>query len=243
MAAPPFIRLAPRSLSPLLLTCEHATNRLPVRRRGGQATWRILSSHWGWDIGGWAVARVLARRLGATAIGGRWTRLWIDLNRRVDDPTLILREVEGVTLPWNTALTHDEIERRIGACHTPYHAELDRQILRRRVRDLPVTAIAVHTFTPELHGRRREFDLGVLYTDHRSLARRVGEPLKRAGLAVRYNAPYSGLRGLMYAADRHGRHFEVPCLELELNQALFERAGAADRLAGILARVLAWLAS
>jgi hypothetical protein len=40
----------------------------------------------------------------------------------------------------------------------------------------------------------------------------------------------------MYSVDRHGKHHGLPCLELELNQELFDRRSAAPRLARVVER-------
>ena len=146
----PFLLHNPRSVSTLLLTCEHATNRLPsfARRRGRLRA--IMESHWGWDIGAWELTRELARRVRAGAIGGRWSRLLIDLNRRVTDSTLVRSTAGGVPLPWNDGIDVDEIERRVVAYHMPYHMQVDRLILRRLVRDVHPALLAVHTFTPQI---------------------------------------------------------------------------------------------
>jgi predicted N-formylglutamate amidohydrolase len=193
--------------------CEHAANRLPFSKQLRAAHRELLDSHWGWDIGAWALARELAGRLRATAIGGRWSRLLIDLNRRVDDPTLIRLTARRTVLPWNDGIGAEEIERRVLAYHTPYHVEIDRLILRRLVREVRPILL-----------------------DHRGLARRLGRGLRDAGLTVRYNQPYSGMAGMMYAVDRHGSHHRLPCLEIEINQSMFERPNAARRLGGAIAR-------
>ena len=226
----PFLLIDPRSLSPLLLTCEHATNRLPFAGRGSRTVRAILDSHWGWDIGAWELTGELTRRLRCGAIGGRWSRLLIDLNRRVEDETLVRRTVEGTSIPWNEGVRVEEIERRMHEFHMPYHAEVDRLILRRLVRGIQPTLLAVHSFTSELKGRARPFDIGVLYEHHRAAAYRLGRTLRNDGLSVRYNQPYSGMLGMMYSVDRHGSHYRLPCLELEINQELFDRPGAARRL-------------
>jgi len=228
--ARPFLLQNPRSVSPLLLTCEHATNRLPPFAQTRGRPRAIMESHWGWDIGAWELTRELARRLRAGAIGGRWSRLLIDLNRRVNDPTLIRSTAGGVPLPWNDGIGVKEIERRLVAYHMPYHMQVDRLILQRLVRGVDPVLLAVHTFTPQLDGRLRRFDVGVLYEHHRGPAHRLGRALRREGLSVRYNQPYSGLAGMMYAVDRHGTHHRLPCLELEVNQGLFDRKGAARKL-------------
>jgi predicted N-formylglutamate amidohydrolase len=237
----PFLLLAPRSASAVLLTCEHATNRLPFRSRIGPAERRVLATHWGWDIGGWALTRAVAHRLGAGGIGGRWSRLLIDLNRRVDDPTLVRREAGGVELSWNRGLTPLELERRVLAYHMPYHQEVDRLIVRRLARGVRPVLLAVHTFTDCYEGRMRRFDAGVLYERDAGLARSFAAELRGGGLAVRYNEPYSGRAGMMYAVDRHASHHRLACLELEINQRLVSTAAGVARLTPLVAAATARL--
>lgn len=192
---------------------------------------RLLRSHWGWDIGAWKLARELSRRLDAPAVGGRWSRLWVDLNREADDPTLMRGDADGLPIPWNRRLSASAAERRWVQVHVPYHAEVDRLIFRHRVRGIDPVLVAVHTFTDDFRGERREFDAGVLFCDHRALARRIGEALSDAGLRVRYNEPYSGMEGLMYSVQRHGSHHRLPCVEFEFNQRLFDDPGRFPALA------------
>jgi len=219
--------LRPNSLSPIVLTCEHASRALP---RGmtprGRAERAVLVSHWGWDIGAWDLTRALSRRLQAAAVGGGWSRLVVDLNRRIGDPTLIRPEAEGVVLSWNARVTPAEIERRALAFHVPYHAAINLMVIRRIARGVRPVLFAVHSFTPLYDGRHRDFDVGVLFDRCRSGAIRLAEGLKKSGLRVRYNEPYSGLAGMMYAIHRHGTHHGLPCLELEVNQDLLAGRGA-----------------
>jgi predicted N-formylglutamate amidohydrolase len=223
-------------VGPAVLTCEHASNRLPVRA-GGVGLRRVLASHWGWDIGGAILTAELSRRIGA-AISGRFSRLWIDLNRAVDDPTLIRSEADGVALPWNHEIGAAEVERRFLDYHAPYHAAVDRLVARHLVRGVRPLLLSIHTFTPVFEGRARTFDVGVLYDRHERPARALARSLRAAGLATRYNEPYSGIAGMMYTAERHGSHHRLPCLELEVNQALFERRSFSARLAAVVVRAI-----
>ena len=191
-----------------------------------------LDAHWGWDIGAWRLTRGLARGVGCGAVGGRWSRLVLDLNRTVTDETLVRPEAEGVELSWNSGLTPRDVERRIEAYHIPYHAEVDRLIARRRLRGVEPLLLAIHSFTPRLNGRSRPFDMGVLYEHHGDVARRLARAFRRSGLRVRYNQPYSGMAGMMYSMDRHGSHHRLPCLELEINQDRIR--GSVTRMAGVL---------
>jgi predicted N-formylglutamate amidohydrolase len=232
--AVPFVEIGARSTAPVVLSCEHASRTLPVRFDLDPGLRRILASHWGWDPGAWTVTREIARQLATSAVAGRWSRLWIDLNRRVDDPTLIRERCGNVALPWNRDVGSAERERRVLDVHAPYHERIDRLIVRRVVRGVRPLLLAVHTYTPVLGRSRRAYDAGVLYERDRGPARILCSALREAGLGVRYNEPYSGLAGMMYAVDRHGKHHDLPCLELELNQALFERRGAARELGRIV---------
>lgn len=234
MKSEAFVVLGPRSLTPVVLTCEHASLRIPSIPAPDSGERRILRTHWGWDPGAWQVTRELSRRLKTSAVGGKWSRLWIDLNRRVDDPTLIRRDVDGVELSWNAGLDVGLREHRVLTYHVPYHEVIDRLIVRRLVRGRHPLLFAVHTFTAALDGRRRPFDAGVLYERDRGLAQRLARRLRDAGLRVRYNQPYSGMAGMMYSIDRHGKHHGLPCLELELNQDLFEERSTAARLATVV---------
>jgi len=198
----------------------------------------LLETHWGWDIGAWEVAKRLARWLGVAAIGGSVSRLVIDLNRPVVDRTLIRREAGWVRLSWNARVSPAEVERRMIAWHLPYHDAIDRAILRQVTRDVRPLLMAVHSFTPIYEGRRRDFDMGVLFDRSRGHAALFLRGLRREGFRVRANEPYSGLAGMMYSIERHGTHHDLPCLEIEMNQELFRDRAAASRLAPRIARAL-----
>ena len=231
----PFIRLTPNRLEPFVLTCEHARGQLPKGVRANAAERSVLRSHFGSDIGAWELTREAASRLGTGATGGRWSRLWIDLNRGAGDPMLVRAEAEGQRLGWNQCIGAPEIARRYREVHTPYHNEIDREIVHRLTHGVRPVLLAIHTFTPVWNGRPRRFDAGVLYDENRREATQLVAALREAGLEVRYNQPYSGKRGLMYSIDRHGRQHRLPCLELEINQALFARRGTAARLGRVVA--------
>ena len=90
--------------------------------------------------------------------------------------------------------------------------------------------------TVSVEGLVRLFD-----GQHPGTGEQLGRSLRRAGLSVRYNQPYSGMAGMMYAVDRHGSHHRLPCLELEIRQDLLlersniARIGAATTTIGFVA--------
>lgn len=228
---PAYRLLRRRLLTPLLLTCEHASSALPRGLRARRPDAEILGTHRGLDLGAWEVARCLSAMLRATAVGGRYSRLVVDLNRAPGDSTLVPSQVDGRPLSFNQRLTPREVGRRVLRYHAPYHSEIDRQVARRVWRGVRPLLLSVHSFTPVLEGRAREFDLGVLYAEGRELGRGFAALLGRRGFTVALNRPYSGRRGFIYAAARHGANYLIPYLELEVNQALLRDEAAARRVA------------
>jgi len=55
----------------------------------------------------------LARALGAPALLTRYSRLLIDPNRGLDDPTLVMQLSDGRVVPGNAVLDEAEIDARV----------------------------------------------------------------------------------------------------------------------------------
>lgn len=233
MGRKPFLLLRGRAPSALIITCEHASSRLPAGFRTDPSTRWLLSTHRGLDIGVWEVVRHVSGVFGATAVGGRYSRLVIDLNRDPADATLVVSETDGRRISFNSPLDPAAVARRVGAIHAPYHTEVDRQCARRVAAGISPLLLSFHSFTPTINPRRRRFDVGVLFDDHAPLARRLGRALSAQGFSVRYNRPYSALEGLIYTVARHGSNHRLPYLELEFNQATL---GSARRRASVARR-------
>lgn len=216
-----------------VLSCEHGGYALP-REYGTLGLAREdLRDHIGWDIGAAAVMRETARRLGAPSVASKYSRLLVDCNRDAHEDSLIPTSSDGRQVPGNQRLSKLERRRRIALYHEPYHQRLDRMIARARRSSEAgsVQLLSVHSFTPAMDGRARPFDIGVLFDDHERLARRFGLALKERGLRVRYNQPYSGIDGLIFAARRHGRAHGIPYVELEINNVLLRNEVDCRRIA------------
>lgn len=199
-----------------LLTCEHATNRVPAAyARYFNGRKRLLDSHLGWDAGAHDLARALARRLGWTLHSGTATRLLVDLNRSLSHPRLFSR----LTRP----MTPQEKEAALREFYRPYRSAVTGHVQRRIAAGRRVMHLSVHSFTPVFDGKARAVEIGLLHDPRRGPERALVARWRKA-LAdalprtnVYFNLPYRGtadgltrdLRDLFPAASYMGIEIEV----------------------------------
>ncbi len=224
-----------------LITCDHASNRVPADVNGGDLGLppAQMQRHIAYDIGAAGVTRHLAELLQARTILGTFSRLVIDPNRGEDDPTLVMRIYDHTIIPGNRHIDDAEIARRLNAWHRPYHAAYSA--LAARVDDTVI--VAVHSFTPRLNSRApRPWHIGLLFAQDERLSAPLLDRLRAQGdLCVGANEPYAGhLPG--DSIDRHALQKGRPNVLIELRQDLIETdAGQrewAERLAPMLTDVL-----
>ena len=186
-----------------LVTCDHASNRVPADIGGGSLGIgpHDMARHIAYDVGAAGLSRALAAALDSPCICSDFSRLVIDPNRGEDDPTLVMKLYDGTIVPANRHVDAAEVERRLATLYRPYH-QAYAQIAARQT---DTVIVAVHSFTPCLKGRGpRPWQVGVLYSH---LDPRLSRPLiaqlqAEPDLCVGDNEPYAGhLPG--DAIDRH----------------------------------------
>lgn len=229
---------------PALIVCDHASAAVPEALGDLGLTRAQLLRHIGWDIGAAGVTRRLATLLGLPAVLGGYSRLVVDCNRRLDDPTSMLPSSDGDVVPGNRAIAPADRRRRALEIFEPYHAAIERE-LADALRDAEAPAlIAVHSFTPRFGGVDRPWHCGVLWDRDPRLAVPLLEGLAAdAGLRVGDNEPYSGRHPADYTIDTHaeGRGWPHVCLEIR-QDLIADQSGQrhwAERLARLLEPLLA----
>jgi len=175
----------------LVITCEHGGNHIPgAYRHLFQGQEAVLQSHRGFDPGALEMAETLADAFGAVLVSSTVSRLLVDLNRSTHNPTLHADAVRR--------LPAEQRQEILTHFYQPYRAQVE-QAIRQTIADCgAVVHLSSHSFTPELNGRLRKADVGLLYDPRRpgevALCQRWKAALLAAApnLTVRRNYPYAG---------------------------------------------------
>ncbi len=227
-----------------VLICDHGGRAIPAALGDLGLDATALARHIAWDIGIAEVTRHVSKRLDAAAVLGGYSRLVIDCNRRLDDPTSIAQESDGVAVPANRGLDAAARRARAAACFEPYHAAIARILDGRLRAGLVPALVSMHSFTPVMNGFERPWHIGVLWNRDprlpvKLLARLGAEP----DLCIGDNEPYTGRGERGYSIIAHGEPRGIPHALIEMRQDLIDtHHGAVEwaaRLAGILVEVLA----
>jgi predicted N-formylglutamate amidohydrolase len=226
----------------LVLSCEHASCAVPPGVDLGVPE-ALLRSHVGWDPGALKIAALLAGRWGVPLHAGRATRLFVDLNRSEANPAVVPLVAFSAEVPGNRLLAEAERLERVRLHHRPYRQAVLAEVRRVLEAQDRCLHLPIHSFTPELNGQRRPYELGLLFDPARpfeaAVAGRLSELLRAEGFEVRLNEPYAGtedgiatwLRTLFPDAAYAG-------VEIETSHAVTEAAGGIERVGEALARLV-----
>ena len=208
-----------------IITCEHGGNQIPTPYRhlfrGHRA---LLDSHRGYDAGALLMATDLAGAFGAPCVTSTTSRLLVDLNRSIGHRQLFSEITRGTAPETRAQIVEDH--------YRPYRAQVEDLVAREVSRSDTVVHVSSHSFTPELDGKVRSADVGLLYDPSRDgeseLCARWRDALAAAApeLRVRRNYPYAGKGdGLTSHLRRRFTQSDYCGIELEINQRIVASAG------------------
>jgi predicted N-formylglutamate amidohydrolase len=222
----------------LLVICDHAENTIPADYHTLGLRHDDLHRHIAFDLGAAGVSAGLAEALGAPAVLSRFSRLLIDPNRGLEDPTLIMQLSDGLVVPGNAALGAAEIEARIERFYRPYDLAVQRAVEAGITAGKPPAILSVHSFTQAWKGVPRPWAVSVLWDRDPRFSLPLLEGLRTIpDVEVGDNVPYSGqLQGdTLY---RHATMRGLAHALIELRQDLIFGAEGQAEWAGHLARVV-----
>ncbi len=236
---PPFEIVNAGGAAPLVLVCDHASNRVPRALHHLGLAPAPLREHIAWDIGAADVARRLSRRFDAPLALTNYSRLVIDCNRAFNDPTSIPAESDGIAVPGNRGLAQGERLQRCEALFKPYHEAVSRLIAHKTQHGGPPAVVSIHSFTPLFQRTRRPWHLGVLWNEDRRIALPLLAALRReAEIVVGDNEPYSARDGVGYTIAVHAERAGLAHVALEIRQDLIAIAAGAEHWANIVGTAL-----
>ena len=184
----------------------------------------LLNSHRGYDPGALLMAEALARAFRAPLVTSTISRLLIDLNRSIGHPQLFSAATRRAP-----ATVREEI---VAQYYCPYRAQVERLVRQSVSRGRRVIHISSHSFTPELDGKVRRADVGLLYNPGRHGEVELCARWKASFAAfapefqVRRNYPYTGKAdGLTSHLRLRFPHGAYVGIELEVNQSTVFAAG------------------
>jgi predicted N-formylglutamate amidohydrolase len=222
------------SIYSFIITCEHGGNVIPapydVLFRDERA---LLDSHRGYDAGALVMAQKLATACGGALVTATVSRLLVDLNRSIGHPRLF----SATTRRLSPAMR----EEILAHYYRPYRAQVEALARQAVSEGKRVIHISSHSFTPELDGKVRRADVGLLYDPARDgevkLCAQWQSTLAAAApaLRVRRNYPYAGKGDGLTAYLR--THFSPSAyigIELEVNQHIVQADAAQWAMLGAL---------
>jgi predicted N-formylglutamate amidohydrolase len=231
----PFEIINPQGKAPLVLVCDHASNTIPAALGDLGLDDAARARHIAWDIGAADVTRHLAELLDATAILSGYSRLVVDCNRSIDDPTAMRQISDGVIVPGNRALDANDRALRAESCYWPYHRTVTAVIEDVASRGVIPAIVSVHSCTPVFRSFERPWHIGVLSNYDRRMAELLIADLRRnPDLCIGDNQPYSGLDPHGYTIENHALPQGRPNVLLEIRQDLIDTSRGVRRWAELI---------
>lgn len=204
---------------PILFVCDHASNVVPDAFESLGLDRENLEDHIAWDIGAAGVTRHLSELLDCPALLATVSRLVIDCNRDPDDWDSIIQLSEFTPVPGNIGLDDSERSARAAAYYAPYHDCIEATRVARSAQIEAV--IAIHSFVPVYHGKKRPWHVGLIHNRDDRIAKALAPRLRAdCGLMVGDNEPYAPTDGVYHTLSRHAEAHDLPSLMIEIRSDL-----------------------
>ena len=194
-----------------MLTCEHASNRLPAAFKKAVPE-SVLNTHRAYDIGAAQVFRKLVKT-NKSAFSEYYEQL--------------------------DKATASKVKAQATAYWSEYRTVIEKFVKANAKKE--IIHLGIHSFTPELNGKVRNTDIGILYDPsrpkecelaqvikaeikrlHPEMKVRFNYPYKGTEMKVRFNYPYKGTSDGLTTTLRKKIGPRYAGLEIEINQKFFK---------------------
>ena len=204
----------------LILTCEHASNKLPAAFKSAVPA-EVLKTHRAYDIGAVQVFRKLVKFAKPEFFSeGKFSRLFVDLNRTITNKSTFSDYLRD----------NAKARAQATAYWTEYRTAIEKFVesaLKPKTQAATIVHLGIHSFTPELNGKVRNTDIGILYDPARPQERAYANVIKaeiqrlHPEMKVRFNYPYKGTTDGLTTTLRKKFGQRYVGIEIEINQKFF----------------------
>lgn len=221
-----------------MLTCEHASNKLPAAFKSAVPA-DVLKTHRAYDIGACSVFRKLVKFAKPEFYcEGKFSRLFVDLNRTLTNKSAFSEYYDALEARDKSAAK--KAKAQATAYWQEYRAAIEKFVASslsspkrtasktRAAKSEPeIVHLGIHSFTPELNGKVRNTDIGILYDpsrpQERAYANVIKAEIKRLypAMKVRFNYPYKGTSDGLTTTLRKKFGPRYVGIEIEINQKFF----------------------
>lgn len=215
----------------LILTCEHGGNEIPPAYNSYFLNEAVLNTHRAYDLGALDLFQSL-KPLADAAFYSTHSRLFIELNRSLHHRQLFSAYMKGVS--------KSQKEDIIKTYYWPYRTPVENSIRHYIKTGHTVLHLSIHSFTPELNGKTRQADIGLLYDSTNQAERQFCKLLKaellilHPDLNVRFNYPYLGTSDGFTRALRTQFTEQYLGIEIEVNQKFSVNATLNPKISQLL---------
>ena len=217
----------------LLIVADHASNYIPKRYNNLGLEIKDIFTHKAFDPGVRDLAINLSNKFKSHLVLGEFSRLLIDCNRDLNDPTLISVISDRKIILGNKKITRKDRIYRINKIYRPYHEKINSKILEKKINII----ISLHSFNPIFKGRKRFLKYGILSNQDRRLSELLISELKKNKNIVGDNEPYKGslIGDTLYKhALKRGIHHSL----IEIRNDLLSNVKKIDQVSNLMYRVI-----
>ncbi len=217
----------------LLVIADHASNYIPKEYNNLGLSEKEITTHKAYDPGVKQLAIKLSNKLNSNLVLGEYSRLLIDCNRDINDPTLISTISDRKIIFGNKKITKKEKDYRINFMYRPYHMKIKKVIIEKRIN----TIISLHSFNPIFKGKKRILEYGILSNQDRRLSNHLLKELRNIKNFIGDNKPYRGslIGDTLYKhALKKGIHHSL----IEIRNDLLSNVKKIDQVTDLMYRVI-----
>ncbi len=217
----------------ILFIADHASNYIPKSLKNLGLSKNLIDTHISFDLGIRDLCISLSKSCNAKYIAGDHSRLIIDLNRDIFDPTLIPVIADKKVIPSNINLSNYEKRKRVLRIYKKYHDEIRKIIKRDNINIL----ISLHSFNPIFKNKKRNIHFGILSNQDRKLSEAILNEMRRRKIRVGDNEPYKGnlIGDTMYT---HGLQNNMNHSLIEVRNDLLSSSTRINKVSALLKEII-----